>query len=129
MKPPPLQMTLGERFRIGASLIPPFALLWIASRRGWIPLPPAWCLISMPVALALGMLLPKVFAGWHRGFSAVQSWIGRRLVFLMLAIVFLLVVAPVAVVLRLAGKSFLGEKAAESYWVKVRPPGSLTTQF
>lgn len=129
MNPNPPPLTLGERFRIGASLIPPVALLWIASRRGWVPLSSGWCLAAMPLALLLGMLLPGIFEGWHRAFSAGQSWAGRWLVRILLGLVFLLVVAPLGIVLRVAGISFLGGKPAASYWTKVRPPSSLRTQF
>ena len=39
------------RFQIGASLIPPFALLYIASRAGWIPIDRKVWLATMPIAL------------------------------------------------------------------------------
>lgn len=122
-------LPLGERFRIGASLIPPFALLWVASRRGWIPLNPWWCLAAMPLALLTGLLLPSAFAGWHRGFSRVQSWIGHRVITVLLGMVFILVVLPVGLIFRLRGRSFLELPPGESYWKPARPPGSLRDQF
>ena len=129
MNAAPKTYSLGERFRIGASLIAPVALVWLASRRGWLPLTPWWCLAALPAALLVGMLLPGAFAGWHRVFSAVQSWIGHRLVMLLLGIVFVLVLVPVGLVLRARGKSFLDGPRADSYWKPARKPGSLREQF
>ena len=122
-------MSLGERFRIGASLIPPFAIVWMMSRADWVPVRPFICFFGMPLALGIGMAFPKWFAAWHRGFSAVQSWIGRRLVAGLLGLVFVLVVVPVAFVLRLAGRDFLDRGKSDSYWAPSRPPGSLKNQF
>ncbi len=120
---------LGERFRIGASLIPPFAILFLSGRRGWIPVTPWVGLGGMLLGLASGMLLPATFEPWHHGFSRVQAWIGRRIVAVLLGIVFLLVVMPVGLVLRLRGKSFLDGGRRDSYWHPVRPPGSLKDSF
>jgi hypothetical protein len=47
----------------------------------------------------------------------------------LLGIVFLLVVMPVGLVLRLRGKSFLDGGRRDSYWHPVRPPGSLKDSF
>jgi hypothetical protein len=129
MNAAPKPHTLGERFQIGASLIAPVALLWLASRKGWLPLTPWWCLAAMPAVLVVGMLLPGAFAGWHRGLTALQSWIGRRLVALLLGFVFVLVLVPVGLLLRARGKSFIDGPRADSYWKPARPPGSLRDQF
>jgi hypothetical protein len=83
----------------------------------------------MLLGLASGMLLPATFEPWHHGFSRVQAWIGRRIVAVLLGIVFLLVVMPVGLVLRLRGKSFLDGGRRDSYWHPVRPPGSLKDSF
>jgi hypothetical protein len=120
---------LGERFRIGASLTPPFALLWLASRRGWVPFNSWWCLAALPGALLLGMLWPQAFAGWHRGFSAAQAWLGRRIFMGLLGLVFIFVLAPFGWILRRSGRSFLEGPPADSYWKPARPPGSLRDQF
>lgn len=117
------------RFQIGASLVPPIALAWMAARAGWLPVPPAWLLAAMPAALALGMCFPKPFRGWHRGVQRVQSALGRALLSGLLAAVFLLMVVPIGLILRAAGRSFLGTAHADSFWSRVRPPGSLRDPF
>lgn len=119
----------GQRFRIGASLIPPFALLWLAARKGWIPADPRWPLFAMPAALLAGFLFPAVFAPWHRGFERVQSAVGRRIVAVLLGLAWLLVVLPVGLVLRLSGKRFLESAPRDSHWVPARPYGSLLDGF
>ena len=125
----PPDFSWKERFQIGASLIPPIALGWMAARRGWLPLDPRGCLIAMPVAVGIGMLLPSVFAGWHRFFSRIQSAAGRRLLALLLRIVFLVAVLPVGLLMRWRGRSFLRAPGGDSYWQPAKPPGSLRNQF
>jgi len=120
---------LKERLRIGASLLAPFALLWIASRSRWIPLPPNLCLIAMPCAVALGMLFPNLFAGWHRFFSGVQKWLGHRILAVLLGAVFLVAIVPMSLWLRVRGRSFLEYSAGDSFWQAPPQPGPLKNQF
>ena len=121
--------SLKMRFQIGASLIPPFALLYIASRAGWIPIDRKVWLATMPIALLVGMLFPDLFATWHRLFSAGQSWLGHRLLKLLFAIVFLLTIMPIALWLRLRGRSFLEPPSDGSYWSPPRQTGSMKDQY
>ena len=129
MNEPIRSFTLGKRLQIAASLLAPFAVLWLLSRKHWLPLPSNWVLIAALAAFLTGVAFPRAFAGWHRVLSDVQSWIGRRIVMLLLAIVFVLVVAPFGIILRLCGKSFLELRPADSYWKKIRPSRSLRDQF
>jgi hypothetical protein len=128
MSTPPTPTT-GERLRIGASLIPPFALLWLACRKGWIPLDPRGAVVAMPFVLVFGFLLPAPFTPWHRWVEKARSWIGRRLVFALLSLVWIVVVLPTSLVLRALGKRFLDPRRRESYWEPARPPGSLRDGF
>lgn len=129
-KPPPQPpLSFKMRFQIGASLIPPFALLYLASRAGWMPAAPKVWLAAMPVALLVGMLLPRLFAPWHRLFSSGHSWLGHRLLKLLLALVFLLTIVPIAVYLRIRGRSFLETASRESYWLPPRTGGSMQDQY
>ena len=127
--PPSARPAVGERWRIGASLLAPGALLWLAARRGWIPLPPRWGLAVMLGLFCAAFVAPRCFAGWYRAFSAGQSWLGRRLVALLLGLVFVVVMVPVGLILRWSGKSFLGGPSADSYWKPAQRPGSLRDQF
>ncbi|HAB17167.1 MAG TPA: SxtJ family membrane protein [Verrucomicrobiota bacterium] len=120
---------LSERLRIAGSLVAPAALLWLACRRGWLPWPAWWFSVAIPLSMFLGILVPQAFTVWYRLFSAIQSWIGQWLVTLLLALVFVLVLVPVGLILRLCGKSFLERSPAATYWKPARPPGSLKQQF
>jgi hypothetical protein len=124
---PPL--SLKVRFEIGASLIPPVALLYLASRAGWIPTPSKTWLAAIPVALLVGMLLPHLFLTWHRLFSAGQRSLGYRLLKMLFAIVFLLTVMPIALWLRLRGRSFLEPHSHKSYWSPAKQTGSMKDQY
>ena len=129
ISPPTADRTLWQRFEIGASLVPPLALLWIASRKGWIPPGGPWSLIAMPTAVVIGLRFPAAFAGGHRGLSRVQSWIGKRLLAALLGLAFVVAVLPMGLWLRARGRSFLEPPPGDSYWTTPRPPGSLKNQF
>ncbi|MFO1457953.1 MAG: hypothetical protein U1G08_00990 [Verrucomicrobiota bacterium] len=123
--------SLTERFETGASLVPPFAILWLAARKGWMPAEPRWGLVAMGIALAVGMLVPHPFQGWRRWLQSLQLWLGRRIIRQLLALIFLLIVVPFGLLLRLRRKSFLEHNSpdAESFWLPARPPGSLRDPF
>ncbi|MEN9674341.1 MAG: hypothetical protein RIS76_237 [Verrucomicrobiota bacterium] len=131
MVSPSKSYSLGERLQIGASLIPPFALLWVAARKGWVGGDHRLYLAGMAGALLVGAALPTVFTSWHRGVSRLQSWIGHFLLAVILAAVFVAVVIPLGLFYRLAGKSFLNStpESSSSFWHPARPPGSLRDQF
>jgi len=121
--------SLRQRFEVGASLLPPVALGWLAARAGWLSVPPGWLLAAMPAVLAIGMGFPGPFMGWHQGVRRVQAWIGRHLLAALLGLVFLLVLLPIGWLLRLRGRSFLEAPSGDSFWTPSRPPGSLRDPF
>ena len=120
---------LRDRFSIGASLLPPVALLMLAARWGWVAVSPRNCLLAMPLVLGLGMLLPAVFEPWHRWLSRVQAWCGRRLVFGVLLGVYALALVPIAFLMRWAGQRPLDLSRSGSSWVKSKGYGSLRDPF
>lgn len=125
----PQTRTVGERFQIGASLVPPFALLWLAARKGWMPGDPRLYLLTMLAVAIVGWVIPSPFVPWHRGVSRVQSWLGRKALALLLGMVFVAVVLPVGLLYRLTGKSFIASTPGESLWKPARTSGSLRDQF
>ena len=122
-------ISLRDRFQIGASLIPPVALLWIASRNGWVPIHPRVAIVAAPAAVALGMLFPVAFSVWHRLLTRVQNWVGARLLSALLGLAFILTILPIGLWLRARGRSFLEPASQDTYWVPARPPGSLKDQY
>jgi hypothetical protein len=129
MSRPETVRSFRDRFAIGASLIPPVALLMIANRAGWVPGSPRAFLAGMPVAVGLGMLFPTLFEPWHRGFSRMRSWLGGRLVFLLLLGVYGIAVVPLAFLMRLFGKRPLDVSRSGSSWVRSKGYGSLQDPF
>ncbi|MSU31622.1 MAG: hypothetical protein EXS25_02965 [Pedosphaera sp.] len=127
--PPVNRVSLSERFQIGTSLLPPLALLWLGARRGWIDLPLWIPLAGMPLAVLTGMCFPLWFEPWHRGVKRIQSKIGRSIITGLMAGVFLLLVLPIGVFLRITGRRFLETKKQNSYWKPARKLGSLRDGF
>ncbi len=129
MSRPETIRSLRDRFAIGASLIPPVALLMIASRAGWVPGSPRAYLAAMPVVLGLGMLFPIFVAPWHRRFSRMRAWLGGRLVFLLFLGVYGVAVVPMAFLMRLVGQRPIDLSRSGSSWVRSKGFGSLRDPF
>jgi len=129
MSRPETVRSLRDRFAIGASLLPPVALLMFAGRFGWVPVSPRACLVAMPLVLGLGMLFPGVFASWHRWISRGQAWLGGRLVFLLLVGVYGLVLIPLAFLMRGMGQRPVDLSRSGSSWVRSKGYGSLRDPF
>jgi hypothetical protein len=94
---------------------------------GWI----AWLALMVLVGL-MSLLKPAWFRGYYRvgtrfGFRVTQ-FLGQAL----LLFVFILVLTPLGLCLRLAGKDLLRlqrDSKAKSYWQTARAPGSLERLF
>ena len=129
MNLPSIARSLRNRFVSGASLLPPVALLMIASRWGWVPVSPRTCLVVMPLILGLGMLFPGAFESWHRWISRGQAWLGGRLVFLLLVGVYGLVLIPLAFLMRGLGQRPIDLSRSGSSWVRSKGYGSLRDPF
>lgn len=96
-----------------------------------VPLWIAWLGLLALVAVTC-LCRPRWFRGWYRrgataGFHLAQ-FLGRAALFG----VFWLLVTPLGLVLRLAGKDLLRlrrDRGASSYWQAARPPGPLDRMF
>ncbi len=106
------------------------AKLWHASGYGW------WWLGAGGVVLVMALTAPRVLA------LANQLWLKIGLLLhhvvepVVMGLLFFLTVAPIGVVMRLAGKDLLRlkwDRYADSYWILRTPPGpsaeSLRQQF
>lgn len=96
-----------------------------------------------PIALVLvGALLhftlvacwvrPLWFRGFYRAGMTVSFRIGQVLGFVWLSIFYLLIVTPLGLLLRLAGKDLLALKRVKSlttYWREAKPPGPFDRMF
>jgi hypothetical protein len=80
------------------------------------------------VALMLCALRPRLFRGFYRGGMTISFYIGQVMGRVLLTIFFILVVTPLGLLLRLAGKDLLQLKrpsGASSYW----RPAKTSNQF
>lgn len=85
-----------------------------------------WSLGVAAAFLAAALVVPSVLALPNRLWSRLAMVLNRIMTPVMMAVLFFLVVTPLAFAMRLAGKDPLRRKwrrGAESYWVVRTPPG------
>lgn len=82
--------------------------VWLAWWRGKIPLAiPVVVLSLAAVVLLLALIQPRWFRGFYRGGMTVSFQIGQVIGKVMLTLFFFVVVTPLGLLLRLAGKDLL----------------------
>lgn len=91
---------------------------------------------TIAALLALGVaacaLKPRWFRGFYRAGMTASFHAGQVMGRILLSIVFLLVVTPLGLILRLTGKDLLQlrcDPKAATYWCKAAAPGPLDRQF
>ena len=87
-----------------------------------------WCAaLSVLALIALCALFrPSWFRGWYVTSSKLAFFITQTVGYAVLVIIFLLILTPLGLVLRLTGKDLLGlkrQRSAESYWHPSKPTG------
>lgn len=103
---------------IRSKVLPPLALLYVG--------------ILLHFTLVTCWMRPVWFRGFYRAGMTLSFRVGQVMGFVWLSIFYLLVVTPLGLVLRLAGKDLLALKRARgtgSYWRVSRPPGSFDRLF
>lgn len=96
-----------------------FAAVWGALffRAEWLRY--GYWLATWAAVVAVGLLFPAPFRPLRRALTRLGSWVGHGLAWLALAAIYWLGVAPLGILARLAGKSFMpkGKDAkASTYW-------------
>ena len=101
--------------------------------RGTIRREVEWTLfLILLAAICLCFVKPAWFRGFYRAGMTVAFYIGQIVSRVLLTVLFLLVVAPLGLVLRLFGKDLLHLKrkpSGESYWQPVNRTQNLDRQF
>jgi type IV secretory pathway VirB3-like protein len=99
--------------------------------------PPRWWSAGVAVAfLIVAIWRPALLAGLNQRWIALGLLLGRVVSPVALGVLYFLVVAPLGVIMRLAGKDPLRlrrDTRASSYWIPRAPPGpppdSMTNQY
>jgi hypothetical protein len=116
-----------------ASVAAPTLLALVGAWRGRWPwlVPAAVGAVALGVAL-VALLRPGLFRGWYRGGRWFGHQMGRIMGAVVLTVLFFLVLTPLALVLRLMGRSPLVLKpdpGMASYWTPSRAPGEFERMF
>jgi hypothetical protein len=101
--------------------------------RGWVSRPAAVAALTGLLAVALlAMARPRWLRGPYRAGMKVSHALGRVVAPLVLGVIFLLVLTPLGLVLRLLGKDLLRLRrnpGATTYWQPVSGTRDLTKMF
>lgn len=103
---------------IRSKLLPPIALVFVG--------------VFLHFVLMACWVRPYWFRGFYRGGMTVSFRIGQVLGFVWLSIFYLLILTPLGLLLRLAGKDLLALKRVKSlttYWREAKPPGPFDRMF
>lgn len=91
-----------------------------------------WALGLASLFAAVSSARPQLLDFANRGWFALGLFLGRIIAPLVMALIYLLVMFPIGLMLRLAGKDMLRLKKHEgqSYWIeRVTPPQDMRRQF
>ena len=103
----------------------------ILRRRGVLHVPVWAVFVPGIVALALGAIWPRILRPPYRAVMTISFYIGQAMGRIVLTLFFLLVITPMGLALRMAGKDLLGLKKQNvaSYWREPRKKSSLEQMF
>ncbi len=95
---------------------------------------PTWRAVIIVLALvaAVAWLRPRVFRGYYRISTRVGFWLSQVLACVVLAGIFVFLVTPLGLLLRIAGKDPLRLKRvrnAETYWSTAKKSSPLDQMF
>jgi len=99
----------------------------VVSDRYWLVI-----LAAMIVVAIAACFYPRWFRGFYRSSTRVGFYLSQALARVVLALIFLLLITPLSLLLRLAGKDPLlikRQPASTSYWRAAKEPGSLDRLF
>jgi len=85
-----------------------------------------WAFVVAGLFLALAVLRPALLAPLNRLWTRIGLVLHRIVNPVIMGLIFYLVITPVALAMRLAGRDALrlkSSEAAESYWIDREPPG------
>ena len=117
---PPSLRSFGITFAVVFAIIGLWPLVW-----HWLPVR-MWALAIAAAFLAVTWLAPSLLSPLNRLWFAFGMLLHKVVNPLVLGLLFVVLVTPLALVMRLFGKRFIPEhfdQGAKSYWIKREPPG------
>ncbi len=111
-------------------------LALLSSVLRWRRVLPGWAWVAvLAVALALALLAglrPAWFRGYYRVSTRIGYWLSEALARVILSLIFVFLLVPLGLVLRLLGKDPLRlrrTRPVETYWSNARPTSPLDRLF
>ena len=112
-------------------------LLFVGLKPLWAHQPlRVWCVGSSGICLVTALVWPSVFQKANRLWIQLGMLLSRLVNPLIMGLLFILVVVPTGLLLRLLGKDLLRlrfDSSLQSYWIERNPPGpdpeSMSNQF
>ncbi len=100
----------------------------------WVVWPPILNKVFLTVSIILAavtLLRPPLLNPLNRGWYQLGLFLGRVVSPIVLGILFFLLITPVALVIRIAGRDALRlrRKKVDSYWIDRSPPGPNADSF
>ena len=127
---PPSIRAFGITFAVIFAIIGLFPVIVQSGGVRW------WCMIISAGFVAVSYLVPDLLKPLNRLWFRLGMVLHRVVNPIVLAFLFVVVITPVALVLRLIGKRLIDrgfDASAESYWIRRDPPGpapeSMQNQF
>lgn len=109
------------------------ALSWLAYRRAWIPKETWLAIIAILIFVVIvSLFFPRWFRPLYRGGMTLSFHIGQVIGTILLTLIFLFVLTPIALLLRLAGKDLLAIKRdpnATTFWQPAKPSNDFDRMF
>ena len=100
----------------------------------WVVWPPILNKVFLTVSIILAavtLLRPPLLNPLNRGWYQLGLFLGRVVSPIVLGILFFLLITPVALIIRIAGRDALRlrRKKVDSYWIDRSPPGPKADSF
>ncbi len=94
---------------------------------------PSWrmLLASVAAVATIACIQPCWFRGYYRVSTRVGFWLSQVIARIVLTLIFIILITPLGILLRIFGKDLLRLKRTgqESYWNAAKPSGSLDQLF
>jgi len=87
--------------------------------------------VSSAVLIVITLFAPKILSPFNKAWYQLGLLLGKVVSPIVLGILFFVVITPVAIVMRIAGRDalLLKKRIVDSYWIDRKPPGPEPESF